>query len=141
MGDMKNIKFLFVGIVFGILFTKTEIISWFRIYEMFRFESFHMYGVIGSAVVIGIIGTQVIKRYKLTDIEGHLMEFPEKEKNYKSALFGGIIFGLGWALTGACPGPMYTLVGAGFPVYLIIIGAALLGTFFYGLIRDKLPHK
>jgi len=137
---MKNIKFMFVGILFGILFTKAEIISWFRIYEMFRFESFHMYGVIGSAVLIGAIGTQLIKSFKLKDIEGNLMRFPEKNKNYKATLFGGTIFGLGWALTGACPGPMYTLVGAGFPVYLIVIGGALLGTLFYGLIRHKLPH-
>ena len=137
---MKNIKFLLVGVIFGVIFTKAEIISWFRIYEMFRFESFHMYGVIGSAVAIGIVGTQLIKRFKFNDIEGHLIEFPDKAKNYKSTLFGGVIFGLGWALTGACPGPMYTLVGAGFPVYLIVIGAAVLGTFCYGLIRDKLPH-
>ena len=137
---MKNLKFLFVGILFGVLFTKAEIISWFRIYEMFRFESFHMYGVIGSAVLIGVIGTQIIKRFEVKDIDGKVILFPEKIKNYKATLFGGIIFGLGWALTGACPGPMYTLVGAGFPVYLIVIGGALLGTFIYGLIRNKLPH-
>ncbi len=140
MGIMKNIKFLFVGVLFGVLFTKTEVISWFRIYEMFRFESFHMYGVIGSAVVVGILRTQVIKKLNLKDLEGHLIVFPEKPKRYKSALFGGTIVGLGWALTGACPGPLYTLVGAGFLVYLIVIGGALLGTFFYGLIRDRLPH-
>lgn len=137
---MKNLKFLIVGVVFGVLFVKSEIISWFRIYEMFRFESFHMYGIIGSAVVVGIIGTQLIKRFSLKNIQGDLMTFPEKVKNYKASLIGGAIFGLGWALTGACPGPLYTLIGAGFFGYFIVIAGAILGTFLYGIVKDKLPH-
>lgn len=137
---MKNLKFLLVGIVFGVLFTKAEIISWFRIYEMFRFDSFHMYGVIGSAVAVGMLGTILIKRNRVKDVDGQTIKFPDKANNFKAALIGGSIFGLGWALTGACPGPMYTLVGAGFYVYLIIIIGALLGTFVYGLLRSKLPH-
>ena len=137
---MKYFKYLFVGIFFGILMYKSEAASWFRIYEMFRFGSFHMYGIMGSAVIIGIMGVQIIKRRDLKSVEGNDMKLQPKEKGYKSYLFGGLLFGLGWALSGACPGPMYVLAGAGFPSILIVIGGALLGTFVYGVVKEKLPH-
>ncbi len=137
---MKLLKFLFVGIFFGIILVKSEAVSWYRIYEMFKFQSFHMYGIIGSAVFIGIIGIWVIKKKQLKSIENESIKIPPKDKGMFSLLLGGTIFGLGWALAGACPGPMYILVGAGvFSMFLVIAGA-LLGTFVYGLLRDKLPH-
>lgn len=137
---MKYIKFLFVGFIFGIILSKAEIISWYRIYEMFRFESFHMYGVIGSAVVLGMIAVFLIKKFKLKSIEGHKITFSAKNKSVKRYLFGGTIFGLGWAMTGACPGPMFVLLGKGiWPIALVIIGS-IIGTFLYGVIKDKLPH-
>jgi len=137
---MKYLKFLAVGVFFGILLVKSEAVSWFRIFEMFRFEAFHMYGIIGSAVVIGAIGIALIKKFKIKDSAGNPILIPNKDKNYTSAILGGSIFGLGWALAGACPGPMYVLVGTGALSMLIVIAAALLGTFVYGLLRDKLPH-
>lgn len=137
---MKYLKFLFVGFIFGILLTKAEVISWFRIYEMFRFESFHMYGIIGSAVLLGVIWVYLIKRTKLKSIDGLKIEIEEKEKGWKRYLFGGIIFGLGWALVGACPGPIFILIGAGFLPLLLVLLGALFGTFCYGLMLKKLPH-
>lgn len=137
---MKFIKYILLGIFFGITFTKAEIISWYRIYEMFRFESFHMYGVIGSAVVLGILVVQFIKRKKLKDIAGNEIVFTPKEFSIPRYLIGGTIFGLGWAMTGACPGPMFVLLGNGILVIAVVIGFAVLGTFVYGLVRDKLPH-
>ena len=137
---MKALKFIFIGILFGIVMTKSEAISWYRIQEMFRFQSFHMFGIIGTAVAIGIIGVYLIKKYKLKDIEGQLIVIPTKDKGWKRALFGGIIFGLGWALTGACPGPMFINVGAGYLVMLLVIFGAVLGTYIYGILKDKLPH-
>jgi uncharacterized membrane protein YedE/YeeE len=137
---MKYLKFLAVGVFFGILLVKSEAVSWFRIFEMFRFEAFHMYGIIGSAIVIGAIGIALIKKFKIKDSAGNPILIPNKEKKYTSAILGGAIFGLGWALAGACPGPMYVLLGTGALSMLIVIAAALLGTFVYGLLRDKLPH-
>jgi len=137
---MKALKFILTGIFFGIVMTKSEAISWYRIQEMFRFQSFHMFGIIGTAVAIGIIGVYLIKKYKLKDIEGQLIVIPTKDKGWKRALFGGIIFGLGWALTGACPGPMFINVGAGYLVMLLVIFGAVLGTYIYGILKDKLPH-
>lgn len=137
---MKFLKFLFVGIFFGIVLVKSEAVSWYRIFEMFKFQSFHMYGIIGSAVIAGILSLFILKRNKTKNIEGNQLYVAEKEKNYKSAVLGGTIFGLGWALAGACPGPMYILLGTGAFSMLIVICAALLGTFVYGLIQDKLPH-
>jgi uncharacterized membrane protein YedE/YeeE len=119
---------------------KSEAASWFRIYEMFKFESFHMYGIIGSALVIGIIMVQAIKRFKMKSIYGETIHFQPKEKRYSRYIFGGIIFGLGWALAGACPGPMFTLVGVGYIPILIVILFSVLGTFLYGILRNKLPH-
>ena len=136
---MKAIKFLFTGIFFGIVLTKSEAVSWYRIVEMFRFESFHMYGIIGSAVITGIVLLQLSKRFKMNTTEGNPIALPEKANQYKKALFGGSIFGLGWALAGACPGPMFILFGAGYYIISIVILASLLGTFVYGLVAHKLP--
>lgn len=137
---MKFLKFLFVGIFFGIVLVKSEAVSWYRIFEMFKFQSFHMYGIIGSAVTLGIIGLFFIKRFKVKSIEGNPIALAPKNKSIARYILGGTIFGLGWALAGACPGPMYILIGAGvFPI-LIVIAAAMLGTFAYGLVREKLPH-
>lgn len=137
---MKYIKFLAIGIFFGILMYKSQVISWYRIYEMFRFESFHMYGIIGSAVVLGIIFNQIIRRYKVKSIYGEQIKFTPKNKSIARYLIGGTIFGLGWALAGACPGPMYILIGTGTWSILIVLISALIGTFLYGVFRSKLPH-
>jgi len=137
---MKSIVYLVIGIFFGIVMLKSEAASWFRIYEMFQFKSFHMYGIIGSALVLGVIFIQLIKRYKIKTINGEQIHIADKNNSIFRYLFGGIIFGLGWALAGACPGPMFTLLGAGFfPIIIVILGA-LLGTWFYGLLKNKLPH-
>lgn len=136
----KVFIYLVVGFFFGIIMYKSEAASWFRIYEMFRFESFHMYGIIGTALFFGIIFIQLIKRKKFKSIDGSPIVIPDKEKSIYRYLLGGIIFGLGWALVGACPGPMFTLVGAGFLPILIVIGSAVIGTFIYGVLKDKLPH-
>jgi len=137
---MKSVAYIVIGIFFGIVMLKSEAASWFRIYEMFQFKSFHMYGIIGSALVLGIIFIQLIKRYKIKTFNGEEIIFTNKNKSIIRYLLGGIIFGLGWALAGACPGPLFTLLGAGFfPIIIVIIGA-LLGTWFYGLLKSKLPH-
>tara|TARA_B110000261_G_C12895754_1_gene282309 strand:- start:177 stop:587 length:411 start_codon:yes stop_codon:yes gene_type:complete len=136
---MKALKFLFTGIFFGIVLTKSQAVSWYRIVEMFRFESFHMYGIIGSAVVTGLILLQLSKKMNLKTTEGNPINLPEKAKKYKSALLGGTIFGLGWALAGACPGPMFILFGAGYYSICIIILSSILGTFVYGLVANRLP--
>jgi uncharacterized membrane protein YedE/YeeE len=137
---MKGLKYIFGGILFGIVMTKSEAISWFRIQEMFLFHSFHMYGIIGVAVVLGIIQVAVLKKIECKDIEGKPITFKPKDWSIPRYLLGGIIFGLGWAMTGACPGPMYTLVGHGLPIILVVIISALLGTLAYGALRSKLPH-
>ncbi|WP_431135698.1 DUF6691 family protein [Psychroserpens mesophilus] len=137
---MKLLKFLFVGIIFGIVLVKSEAVSWYRIYEMFKFESFHMYGIIGTAVGTGVLLILISKKLNLNNTEGYQMDVPKKDKGLTRYIFGGILFGLGWALSGACPGPMYILVGTGAFSILIVIAAALLGTYVYGVIKDKLPH-
>jgi len=137
---MKFIKYLFVGMFFGIILVKSEAVSWYRIFEMFKFQAFHMYGIIGSAVILGVVAVQLIKISGLKSIEGQKINIRPKEKGFVRYLIGGAIFGLGWALAGACPGPMYILVGTGVFSMLIVITAAVLGTFVYGLIRHKLPH-
>ena len=138
---MRNLKFLIAGILFGIILTKSEVISWYRIYEMFRFESFHMYGVIGSAVILGMIAIRLIKTFRMKDVDGNPILIQEKQKVFWPSLLGGTIFGLGWALTGACPGPIYILIGNGFLVFIMVLGAAVLGTLAYGLVRSRLPQK
>ncbi|WP_179346599.1 DUF6691 family protein [Winogradskyella ursingii] len=137
---MKNIIFIVIGILFGIIMYKSEAASWFRIYEMFQFGSFHMYGLMGSAVLLGILGVQVIKRKNIKPLDGSDMSLEPKDKSVTRYLVGGIIFGLGWALAGVCPGPMYVLAGAGYVSILIVIIGALLGTLLYGVLRKKLPH-
>ena len=137
---MKLLKFLFVGIFFGIVLVKSEAVSWYRIYEMFKFQSFHMYGIIGSAVILGILAIWVMKKMQLKSIENETITIPPKDKGMFRLLIGGTIFGLGWALAGACPGPMYILVGTGVFSMLLVIGGAILGTFVYGLLHNKLPR-
>ena len=137
---MKFIKFLLVGIVFGIVLVKSEAVSWYRIYEMFRFQSFHMYGIIGTAIASGVLFLQLSKRSKLKTINGAELFVPKKERGLTRYIVGGTIFGLGWAMIGACPGPMYILLGTGVYSMAIVIAAAVVGTFIYGILKDKLPH-
>lgn len=134
-----NLMYAAVGLFFGITFVKAEIISWYRIQEMFRFQSFHMYGVIGTAVVVGAISVFLIKRFKAKTIYGEEVVFHDKTFN-KGQVIGGLIFGLGWGITGACPGPLFSQIGAGFSVIAVTIVFAIAGTWVYGLLRDKLPH-
>ena len=134
-----NFKYLGVGAVFGIVFVKAEIISWFRIQEMFRLQSFHMFGVIGTAVVVGMISVWLIRRFNVKTIHGEPIHFHPKTFN-KGQVFGGIIFGLGWAMTGACPGPLFAQIGTGALVIVVVLLSAIAGTWVYGYIREKLPH-
>jgi uncharacterized membrane protein YedE/YeeE len=137
---MKLLKYIIVGFVFGIVLTKSEAVSWYRIYEMFQFQSFHMYGIIMVAIATGLIGLQIIKKLQLKNIQGAPIVVPNKEKGSVRFLAGGIIFGLGWALVGSCPGPIFILLGAGFLPMVLVLFGALLGTFIYGLIKNKIPH-
>ena len=137
---MKGLKYIVAGILFGIVMTKSEAISWYRIQEMFMFESIHMYGIIGVSVILGILMVLITKKMKFNNYNGVPIVFVPKSKSVPRYLFGGIIFGLGWSLTGTCPGPMYTLLGHGLPIMLIVIASALLGTLTYGALRSKLPH-
>jgi len=137
---MRMSRYILVGIVLGFILYKSEAVSWFRIYEMFHFQSFHMFGIIGSAVVAGIIGVQLIKRFKMHNVEGNEIVIKDKNKSVPRYLIGGFIFGLGWALAGACPAPMFILIGAGHSVFFIYLIAAMTGTFVYGLLRKKIPH-
>lgn len=137
---MKFIKFLILGTLFGIVMAKSEAFSWFRIQEMFRFQSFHMYGIIGTAVTLGVIGVALIKKYNLRDIKGNPINFFPKEKSIIRYLIGGTIFGLGWALSGACPGPMVVNIGYGYLSMIVVFLFAIIGTYLYGAIKNKLPH-
>lgn len=137
---MKNIVFLIVGIWFGIVMTKSEAISWFRIHEMFRFESIHMYGIIGVAVILGATAIFLLKKFKVKTLSGEPVSYNPMNLNIKRHLLSGTIFGLGWALVGCCPGPMYVLIGQGYWIILVVMASAVLGTYTYGLVRDKLPH-
>jgi len=134
-----NLKYGLVGIFFGIVFVKAEIVSWFRIQEMFRLESFHMYGVIGSAVVVGMISIFLIKRYNARSLGGEKIKIEEKKFN-KGQIYGGLLFGLGWGITGACPGPLFAQIGTGASVIVVSLLSAVAGTWVYGKFRDKLPH-
>ncbi|MBA3664672.1 MAG: YeeE/YedE family protein [Bacteroidetes bacterium] len=136
---MKNLKFLLIGTLFGIILIKAEVISWFRIQEMFRFQSFHMYGIIGSAIVVGMISLLVIKKYNIKTFSGEEIKIAPKEFT-KGNIFGGLMFGLGWAMTGACPGPLYALIGSGLPIVIVVLLSAVFGTYMYGVLKDKLPH-
>ena len=134
-----NLKYTGVGIIFGIVFYKAEIISWFRIQEMFRLQSFHMYGIIGTAVMVGAISVFLIKKLKIKTIHGEKITIADKEFN-KGQIYGGLLFGSGWAITGACPGPLFAHIGAGFFAIVIVIASAIAGTWVYGYLREKLPH-
>lgn len=137
---MKKIAFIILGILFGAVMYKAEAASWFRVYEMFKFQSFHMYGFIGTALGVGLIGTQLMKRKQAKDINGNPIKFSPKDISIWRYLLGGTFFGLGWALVGACPGPIFALLGSGLWAMIIVIISALLGTYLYGIIRHKLPH-
>lgn len=134
-----NLKYLAVGIVFGVVFIKSEVVSWFRIQEMFRLQSFHMYGVIGTAVVVGMISVWLIKKFNIKTIHGEPIRFTPKKFN-KGQVIGGVIFGLGWATTGACPGPLFAQIGSGALVVSVVLLSAIAGTWVYGYFREKLPH-
>ncbi len=137
---MKFLKFLLLGIVFGIVMAKSEAISWFRIQEMFRFQAFHMYGIIGTAVTLGVVGVALIKKFKIRDFHGNPILFFPKDKSVARYLIGGTIFGLGWALSGACPGPMVVNIGYGFLSMIVVFFFAIVGTYLYGVFMKKLPH-
>ena len=137
---MKLARFFLTGIFFGIVLTKAEAVSWYRIYEMFQFQSFHMFGIIGTALFTGIIGLQIIKRYKIKDSSGLPINIIEKERGFWRYIIGGSLFGLGWALVGSCPGPIFILLGTGIYAIAVVLIGALLGTYIYGLLKDKLPH-
>jgi len=137
---MRNIVFLIIGLLFGVVMTKSEAISWFRIQEMFRFQSFHMYGIIGVAVILGALMHFMMKKTNFLTVDGKPVDFKDKPKTYVASLIGGILFGLGWALTGACPGPLYVLFGNGVLVISVVILSALFGAFVYGVLRPLLPH-
>jgi uncharacterized protein len=134
-----NLKYLVAGIAFGIILVKAEVISWFRIQEMFRLQSFHMFGVIGSAVAVGMLSAWIIKKYKIKSIYGEPIEIPRK-KFSQGQVYGGLIFGFGWALTGACPGPLFAQIGTGATVIIVSLLSAVAGTWVYGKIREHLPH-
>jgi uncharacterized membrane protein YedE/YeeE len=136
----RAIKYIVLGILFGVIMTKSEVVSWYRIQEMFRFQSIFMYGIIGSAVIPGIILVAVIKEYRLKDFYGRPIKLALKDTRWKKYLIGGSIFGMGWALTGACPGPIFVLLGQGYTVMIAVIAGALAGTVLYGLLRSRLPQ-
>jgi hypothetical protein len=134
-----NLKYLLFGLIFGIVLIKAEVVSWFRIQEMFRLQSFHMFGVIGSAVVVGAISVFIIKKFKIKSIQGEEIILPEKSFN-KGQIYGGLLFGFGWAMTGACPGPLFAQLGYGAAAISVTILMAIVGTWVYGKLREKLPH-
>ena len=137
---MRMSRYIFVGILLGFTLYKSEAVSWFRIFEMFHFQSFHMYGIIGTAVVSGVLIVQLIRRYHLKSVEGQEIVIPPKNKTYPRYIIGGFIFGLGWALAGICPAPMFILLGSGYTVLILFLVSAMTGTYFYGKIRKHLPH-
>ncbi|MEX0648480.1 MAG: DUF6691 family protein [Balneolaceae bacterium] len=137
----EYLRYMLIGTGFGFILVKSEVVSWFRIQEMFRFDSFHMYGIIGMAVLVGILSIQIIKRKNIRDIDGNPVSIPPKDASQvKRYVMGGSLFGLGWALLGACPGPMFALFGSGLTIMIIPILAAFAGTYTYGALKDKLPH-
>ncbi|BDW92638.1 YeeE/YedE family protein [Muricauda ruestringensis] len=137
---MKRLVYILLGSFLGVVLYKSEAASWFRIYEMFQFDAFHMYGIIGSALTIGVVLVFLIKKSKVKSFSGEIIQIPDKEKSFARYIWGGTLFGLGWALAGSCPGPIYILVGAGYWPMVIVLFGALLGAFVYGVLRGKLPH-
>lgn len=138
---LRNFRYLLGGVYFGFILVKSEVVSWFRIQEMFRFQDFHMYGIIGSAIIVGIISIQIIKRFNFHDIDGDPISIPPKDiSQWKRYIIGGSLFGLGWALLGACPGPIFALLGTGLTIMIVPIAAAIFGTWLYGAVQSKLPH-
>lgn len=137
--SLSQLKYLLAGLVFGVIFVKAEVISWFRIQEMFRLQSFHMYGVIGSAVLVGMLSVWLIKHFNIKTIQGETVTFQPKKFN-RGQIYGGLIFGLGWAVTGACPGPLFAQIGTGATVIIVTLLSAIAGTWVYGKFREKLPH-
>lgn len=135
-----NARFLAMGLLFGFVLLKSQVVSWYRIQEMFRFQSFHMYGVIGSALVVAALSVWLIKRFEVRAVDGSAIAVPPKPPTYARYVYGGTAFGLGWALTGACPGPIAALIGAGLTPFLVVLASALLGTWTYGLLKARLPH-
>lgn len=133
-------KFLVLGMLFGFILVKSQVVSWYRIQEMFRFQSFHMYGVIGTAVLVSIVSVWLIKRFDIHALDGTPIKLAPKDPTYKRYIFGGTLFGLGWAMTGACPGPIAALIGGGYSVFLVVFASAILGTWAYGVLRKQLPH-
>ncbi|MFM8448495.1 MAG: DUF6691 family protein [Haliscomenobacter sp.] len=137
---MRSSRYILVGIIFGITLYKAEAVSWFRIYEMFHFQSFHMFGIIASAIVLGVLVVQIIRRTHMHSTDGKEIVIPPKDRSIPRYLIGGFIFGAGWALAGVCPGPMFILMGSGYTVFVVFLLAAMTGTFAYGKLRPKLPH-
>lgn len=137
---MKKLIYIILGVAFGIVMYKAEAASWFRIYEMFSFQSFHMFGFMATALLIGVPAVQYLKRKKVKNVNGDAVCIAPKAKSIPRYLIGGILFGLGWALVGACPGPVFVLIGSGLYSMLIVAGFVILGTYLYGLVKDKLPH-
>lgn len=135
-----NISYLVLGVFFGIILIKSEVVSWFRIQEMFRLQSFHMYGIIGSAIVVGFASIQLLKKFNIKTLQGEKIIFKPKPLKWKSNLIGGILFGLGWAIVGACPGPLYALIGNGYSIILVVLTSAIFGTLVYGIVKEKIPH-
>ena len=137
---MRIFSFFLVGTLFGVILTKSEVISWFRIHEMFRFESFHMFGIIGTAVLLGALLMAAMKRFKIKTLRNTLVSYKAKELSVRRHLIAGSIFGLGWALVGACPGPIFALIGQGFGIFALVLLSATIGAFTYGATRHRLPH-
>lgn len=134
-----HLRYWAVGLFFGFVFIKAEVVSWFRIQEMFRFQSFHMYGIIGSAIVVGALSVWLIKKFNIKTIDGQPITFTPKKFN-KGQIFGGLIFGLGWGMTGGCPGPLFAQIGMGAIIVVLVLTSAIAGTWVYGKVRNKLPH-
>lgn len=134
------LRYLFLGTFFGIVLIKSEVISWYRIQEMFRFQGFHMYGIFATAILTGVLSVWLIRRFNLRSLDGEPLDYPPKEPRRYSYLLGGTVFGLGWGLTGACPGPVAALIGAGYGAFIVVLASAILGTWVYGYVRHKLPH-
>ena len=138
--SFTNLSYLILGVLFGIILIKSEVVSWFRIQEMFRFQSFHMYGIIGSAILVGFTSIQLMKKFDIKTLQGEKIVFKPKPFTWKSNLLGGILFGLGWAIVGACPGPLYALIGSGHSIIIVVLASAIFGTLIYGIVKEKNPH-